>query len=751
MAETLQGQVERVTFTSEEDGYTVLKLKTRGRRDLVTVVGSFASITPGEVLRVHGQWGSHPKYGEQFRAESYETLSPDTVEGIRKYLGSGLIKGIGPVMAKRIVKAFGKDTLEVIDRDPERLLSVEGIGPKRLRQILKAWEDQKEIREVMIFLRSHGVSAAYATRIFKHYGTESLKTLQENPYRIAMDVHGIGFVTADRIARNLGFDKNSPLRAEAGLHYLLFRAAEDGHVCLPLEGLLSQGETLLETDRAVLERALKRLAADGRVFLQPLAGAPAERFSSSHAVYLRGYFVAETQTAQRLRHLAAVPKRIPRSKADEAVSRIQAVLPFRLAPQQEAAVSKALTEKIVIVTGGPGTGKTTLVQAICAVYRKMGRRLCLAAPTGRAAKRLSETTGHPAGTIHRLLEFSPQMGGFQRNEQKPLTADCVIVDEASMLDALLIHHLLKAVPPKATLVLVGDVDQLPSVGAGCVLEDLIESGVFPVVRLTEIFRQARRSLIVVNAHRIRKGEFPIYRTDADHLMDFYFIEKDDPEAVLDIILRLCTERIPSRFGFHPVDDIQVLSPMHRGVVGAQRLNQELQAVLNPKGPSIERGGRTFRVGDKVMQVRNNYDKEVFNGDVGRIARVNTEEQEVVVRMDGRAVSYDFSELDELAHAYAISVHKSQGSEYPAVVVPLLTQHYMMLQRNLLYTAVTRGKKLVILVGSKKALAIAVKNDKTQQRFTLLRHRLSGEISPVSVPPADPMLKPVETSEQEERK
>ncbi|MBC7357364.1 MAG: ATP-dependent RecD-like DNA helicase [Desulfacinum sp.] len=732
MNDTIQGQIERVTFTSQEDGYSVLKLKVKGRRDLVTVVGSFASATPGEILRLRGSWGMHPKYGEQFRAEHYETLSPDTVEGIRKYLGSGLIKGIGPVMAKRIVQAFGKATLEVIDRDPERLLEVEGIGPKRLKQILKAWEDQKEIREVMIFLRSHGVSAAYATRIFKHYGRESLQVLRENPYRLAMDVHGIGFVTADKIASNLGFQKDSPLRAEAGLHYVLFRATEDGHVCLPRNLLLEQGKELLECSRETLEEALVRLAADGRIVIQPLSGEAAESFRDSQAVYLRGYYGAETQIAQRLKHLAAIPKRIKPETARQVLTQVRDSLPVQLAPQQEEAVLQALTGKVVVITGGPGTGKTTLVQAICSAYRSLGARLCLAAPTGRAAKRLAEATGHPAATIHRLLEFSPQAGGFQRNEQKPLNADCIIVDEASMLDTLLTHHLLKAVPPKATLVLVGDVDQLPSVGAGSVLEDLIGCGAFPVVRLTEIFRQARKSLIVVNAHRIRNGEFPYLNRDPDRLSDFYFIEKDDPEAVVEILVRLCAQRIPSRFRLHPIDDIQVLSPMHRGAVGAQRLNHALQEALNPTGRAMERGGRIFRVGDKVMQIRNNYDKEVFNGDLGRITAVDEENQEIRVHMDGRTVRYDFSELDELAHAYAISVHKSQGSEYPAVVVPLLTQHFMMLQRNLLYTAITRGKRLVILVGSKKALAIAVRNDKTQQRYTLLRHRLTGGTQPLSV-------------------
>lgn len=725
-AQTLEGQVERITYAGEEDGYSVLRLKVRGRRELVTVVGAFVSVTPGEMLRLRGSWTRHPKYGEQFRVDQYETLTPDTVEGIRKYLGSGLIKGIGPEMAKRIVKAFGAATLEVIDTQPERLLEVDGIGPKRLHGIVKAWDDQKEIREVMIFLKSHGVSASHATRIFKQYGKESLSVVRENPYRLAMDVSGIGFVTADKIARSLGFAQDSPARAEAGLHYVLFQAADEGHVCLPRNRLLHNAESLLETSPQVLEKALQALAADGRIVVEPLTDTAAEGMGDTATVYLRGYHVAEIQTAARLISIASFPKRFTSAAIDQVLSAVTSRLPFPLAPLQMEAVRRALTDKVLVITGGPGTGKTTLVKAICAAYQRLGGRLALAAPTGRAAKRLSETTGLEAATIHRVLEFSPVNGGFQRNERRPLSADCLIVDEASMLDALLAHHLLKAVAPKTTVIFVGDVDQLPPVGAGNVLQDIISSDAFPVVRLTEIFRQAQRSLIVVNAHRILEGSFPISgRTQGERLSDFYFIEKDDPEEVLRFVVELCSQRIPKRFRLDAMEDIQVLSPMHRGVAGAQRLNEVLQRALNPKGRAVERAGRVFRVGDKVMQLRNNYDKEVFNGDLGRIHAVDEENQEIRVRIDGRLVSYDFSELDEITHAYAVSVHKSQGSEYPAVVVPIVTQHYVMLQRNLLYTAVTRGRKLVVLVGSRKALAMAVKNNRVQRRYTLLAQRLSG--------------------------
>ncbi|GLI34965.1 SF1B family DNA helicase RecD2 [Desulforhabdus amnigena] len=725
MTEIIQGTVERVTYCNEENGYSVIKVRMPMRKDLVSVVGNFVSVNPGEVLRMEGDWSFHARFGEQFKVERYETAAPATVEGIRKYLGSGLIKGIGPVMAKRIVNRFGDRTLEVIDAEPQKLAEVEGIGSYRLEQIRKAWEDQKDIRDLMVFLRSHGVSAAFAARIFKHYGKSSLEKVQENPYRLAMDVSGIGFITADKVARNLGFSVDSPLRAEAGILYVLQEATDEGHVCVPSLWLMEKSRELLEIPSPVLEEAVLRLVSEGRLVKENIPRGLSPSFESDAAIYLRGYHIAECQIAQRLLYLQAFKPLQRKVDPEAAIDWLRDKLPFKLAPLQEEAVKKALTEKVVVITGGPGTGKTTLIQAILAIYRKLGGHVCLAAPTGRAAKRLNESTRYPAGTLHRLLEFSPQLGGFQRNEQKPLSADLIIVDESSMLDTLLMHYLLKAVPSDATLVLVGDVDQLPSVGPGNVLRDIIASERFPVVRLTEIFRQAQKSSIVTNAHLIQQGKFPRLQRDSEDLQDFYFIEKEDPEEVSRIILKLCKERIPARFGLDPVESVQVLSPMHKGIIGAQRLNTVLQEALNPQKISIERGGRIFRLHDKVMQIRNNYDKDVFNGDLGRIQKIDMENQEVQVEIDGRSVPYDFSELDELVLAYAVSVHKAQGSEYPAVVFPLLTQHYLMLQRNLLYTAITRARKLVVIVGSKKALAIAVRNNKMQQRYTLLRERIMG--------------------------
>ncbi len=717
--------MERITFASEENGYSVIKVRAPGYRELVTAVGNFASLCPGETLVMEGTWSIHARFGRQFRVNCYETAAPSTVQGIRKYLGSGLIRGIGPKMADRIVDRFAEKTLEVIESGVERLLEIDGIGKYRLSRIKDAWEEQKEIRTLMIFLRSNGASATLAARIFKTYGRESVDIVRENPYRLAMEIAGVGFLTADRIAKNLGFAADSPMRAEAGIVFILHEAGEEGHVCLPHSLLMERCGKVLGVDAQILEEALARLKAATRIEVETLAPLASERFGDSRAIYLRPMHASEAGAAGRFIAIQRYRRLQVSIDRQAAIEWVRGRLNFSLASQQEEAVRLALGEKVVVVTGGPGTGKTTLVRAILAIYEHIGARVCLAAPTGRAAKRLSETTGHPAATIHRLLEVSPRTGGFQRNERKPLAADLVIIDETSMMDITIANHLLKAVPAQAVLVLVGDADQLPSVGPGNVLSDIIGSGRFPVVRLTEVFRQASQSQIIVNAHLIRQGAFPDLRPHSTQKQDFYFIGREDPQAALDTIVKLCAERIPRRFGFDPIDDVQVLSPMNRGEIGAQNLNLALQNSLNPEGITLEIAGRTFRVNDKIMQIRNNYDKDVYNGDIGRIRFIDRERSEIRVEFDGRGVIYGFSELEELVHAYAITIHKSQGSEYPVVVFPLLTQHFIMLQRNLLYTALTRARKLAIIVGSKKALAIAVKNNQMQSRFTLLEERLSA--------------------------
>jgi len=723
MLADLQGQIERITYTNEENGFTIAKVKVYGRRDLVTIVGNLMSPMPGEIIKMKGEWANHPKYGEQFKIVHYKTQVPASVYGIEKYLGSGLIKGIGPIMARRIVKQFGKETLEVIETDIEKLAEVSGIGKRRIEMIKGAWEEQKEIREVMLFLQTHGVSSGYATKIFKHYGNYSIEVVKENPYRLATDIFGIGFVTADRIAEKLGFARDSELRAEAGILYVLNQIADEGHVYYPYELLVEKCQEILQVARDVIVKAFGIIAIDNRIVIEDLNEDIEEFRENNKAVYLAKFHFSESSIATRLKTLVNAPKSIRKLDPDKAIEWVQQQLDITLAERQVEAVRCAAQDKVLVITGGPGTGKTTIINAVLKIFSKLGVEIMLAAPTGRAAKRMSEATGHEAKTIHRMLEYSMQKAGFQKNDESPLKCDLLIVDEASMIDTILMHHLLKAIPPKATFILVGDVNQLPSVGAGNVLQDIITSGAVEVVELNEIFRQAKESSIIVNAHKINNGIMPSLRPSGQGLDDFYFIEQEDPEEVLRIILELAKGRIPKRFGFDPVNDIQVLTPMHRGVVGAGNLNVELQKALNPGENAVTRGGRNFRVNDKVMQIRNNYDKEVFNGDIGRINWIDAESQEVTITFDDREVIYDYTDLDEIVLAYAVSVHKSQGSEYPAVIIPILTQHYVLLQRNLIYTAVTRGRKLVVIVGSKKAIAIGVKNDKTQKRYTYLRHRL----------------------------
>lgn len=721
----LQGQIERITFTSEDTGYTVAKVKVYGVREPVTVIGNIVNPTPGEIIKMRGEWGNHPKFGEQFKIVFCQTTTPASVHGIEKYLGSGLVKGIGPVMAKRIVKMFKETTLDVIENEIEKLAAVEGIGQKRIGRIKKAWEEQKEIRAVMIFLQSHGVSSAYAAKIYKCYGNDAIKIVQENPYQLATDIFGIGFLTADKIAQKLRFAKDSELRAQAGILYVLHEMAEEGHVYFPYEKLIEKCREMLDIDREIIVLAMAAVSMDKRVVIEDINFNLAEYQENNKAVYLSGYYAAEKYLAERLKRLAAAPKSIRRIDSVKAIQWVQEKLSINLAAKQIEAVRRAAENKVMVITGGPGTGKTTIINAIIKIFSALRAGILLAAPTGRAAKRLSETTGQEAKTIHRMLEYNMRKGGFQKNEDYPLDCDLLIVDEASMVDTLLMHHLLKALPVEATFIMVGDVNQLPSVGAGNVLRDIIDSGAVNVVQLNEIFRQAKESSIIVNAHRINEGAIPSLISNQDKLDDFYFIEQEDPQKVLGLIISLVKERIPKRFGLNCINDIQVLAPMHKGTVGAGNLNIEIQKALNPGDKGVLRGGRLFKVNDKVMQIVNNYEKDVYNGDIGTIASLDEETKEVTVTIDERAIVYDYADLDELIHAYAVSIHKSQGSEYPAVVIPVLTQHYVMLQRNLLYTGVTRGKKLVVIVGTKKAMAIAVRNNKTQKRYTLLKERIGS--------------------------
>ncbi|MGE5840843.1 MAG: ATP-dependent RecD-like DNA helicase [Deltaproteobacteria bacterium] len=724
----LEGQIDRITYSNEDTGYTVAKFALSGFAEPITIVGNLIAPAPGEVLKVKGSWQTHPRFGKQFKVTSHQSIVPATVTGIRKYLGSGLIKGIGPVMAARIVKAFGEKTLEVIEKNIGDLHQVEGIGQKRIEMIGKAWKEQKEIRSVMVFLQGHGVSPAYAARIFRKYGWDSIKIVSQNPYRLASDIFGIGFLTADKIAASMGFEKNAPARVEAGILYVLHHLSEEGHVYFPYEPLLERCREILEVDREVIGQAIAVITLEGKIVIEDL-NQDLEAFQANHkAVYLRNYYVAETGVADHLLRLTASPRRLRAIDAARALKWVQEKIKLEFASKQIEAIRSAVSEKVMVITGGPGTGKTTIINAVIRIYRELGARILLAAPTGRASKRMSEATGYPARTIHRMLEYNLQKGGFQRGLEHPLDMDVLILDESSMIETSLMYHLLKAVPSGATLILVGDVNQLPSVGAGNVLKDVIRSGKVPVVELKEIFRQAANSGIIRNAHRINTGVMPELTQEKESLGDFYFIEQEDQEEVVRIIMELVCERIPKRFKLDPLEGIQVLAPMHKGTVGTENLNVKLQQALNPSAKAIVRGGRTFRLKDKVMQIRNNYEKEVFNGDIGRITALDEELREVMVTYEGVPVPYDASDLDEIVHAYAISVHKSQGSEYPAVILPLLPQHYLLLQRNLIYTAVTRARKLLIIVGSKKALATGVKNDKIARRYTYLAERLKFQKS-----------------------
>ena len=718
----LKGHIERVTFSSDKSGFSVCKLKVRGERDLVTIVGNMVNPVPGEFVELEGKWITHPKFGNQLQIEQYKTLVPATQLGIQKYLGSGLIKGIGPIMAKRIVKRFGTQSLEIIEKNIPMLSQVEGIGKKRIEMIQTAWEEQKEVRTVMLFLQSHGVSTAYAAKIFKTYGQDSIHIVKENPYRLSRDIFGIGFITADNIAQKLGMEKHAPQRIEAGLEYVLHKLSDDGHVCYPYNQLCQKIQQMLEVEKPLVLKAVADSFSADRIVIEDSNETIQGFEENQKLVFLKKFYVCETGIVYNLQRLKKSSKSVRKIDSNKAIEWVKGKIKIRLAEKQAEAVKKSLEEKVLIITGGPGTGKTTIINAIIKILKKAGAKILLAAPTGRAAKRMSEATWERARTIHRMLDYSMKKAGFKKNNKNQLKCDVLIIDEASMIDTVLMHHLLKAVPRKATLILVGDVNQLPSVGPGNVLNDLIISEAFGIVTLDTIFRQAKKSLIVVNAHRINKGMFPVVAND-NKKSNFYFVQKEEPEDVLNTIIDLVQNRIPNKFGCDPVDDIQVLTPMHRGVVGASNLNHELQKILNSNKVMIQRGNREFKVSDKVMQIKNNYDKHTYNGDIGRIMSINFIDQKVMINFDGRDVEYDFFSLDEIVHAYAVSVHKSQGSEYPVVIIPVVIQHYILLQRNLLYTAVTRGKKLVVLVGTKKALAMAINTVKSSKRHTRLWHRL----------------------------
>ncbi|MEU7042777.1 ATP-dependent RecD-like DNA helicase [Streptomyces varsoviensis] len=729
----LEAVLERITYANEENGYTVARVDTgRGGGDLLTVVGSLLGAQPGESLRMEGRWGSHPQFGRQFTVENYTTVLPATIQGIRRYLGSGLIKGIGPRIADRITEHFGTDTLDVIEQQPGRLVEVPGLGPKRTKMIAAAWEEQKAIKEVMVFLQGVGVSTSIAVRIYKKYGDASISVVRNEPYRLAADVWGIGFLTADRIAQSVGIPHDSPERVKAGLQYALSQSTDQGHCYLPEERLIADAVKLLQVDTGLVIDCLGELAADEEgVVRESVPGPDGEPVT---AVYLVPFHRAELSLAGQLRRLLrAEEDRLPAFRSvdwEKALTWLARRTGAELAPEQREAVRLALTEKVAVLTGGPGCGKSFTVRSVVELARAKKAKVVLAAPTGRAAKRLSELTGAEAGTVHRLLELKPG-GDAAYDKDRPLEADLVVVDEASMLDLLLANKLIKAVAPGAHLLLVGDVDQLPSVGAGEVLRDLLaEGGPVPAVRLTRIFRQAQQSGVVTNAHRINSGAPPI----TQGLADFFLFAEDDTEEAGRLTVDVAARRIPAKFGLDPRRDVQVLAPMHRGPAGAGTLNGLLQQAITPARPDVpERrfGGRVFRVGDKVTQIRNNYEKGengVFNGTVGVVTDLNVEEQRLTVRTDeDEEVPYDFDELDELAHAYAVTIHRSQGSEYPAVVIPVTTGAWMMLQRNLLYTAVTRAKRLVVLVGSRKALGQAVRTVSAGRRCTALDHRLSGGI------------------------
>jgi exodeoxyribonuclease V alpha subunit len=713
--EVLTGLVERVTFHNAENGFCVLRVKARGHRDLVTLVGHAATIAAGEWITGAGEWVNDRTHGQQFKARFLKASTPSSTEGIEKYLASGMIRGIGPVYAKKLVRGFGEKVFDVIEGEPARLREVAGIGPVRARRITEAWAEQKVVREIMVFLHEHGVGTARAVRIYKTYGVDAIQVMSENPYRLARDIRGIGFRTADAIAMKLGIEKTAMIRVRAGISYALTEAMDEGHCGLPTAQLTPLAVKLLEVPDELVQTALELELAEGAVVADTVGDTP--------SVFLAGLHRAERVIAEKLLGLIAGALPWPAIDPDKAMPWVEQRIGITLAESQKEAVRLAVASKVLVITGGPGVGKTTIVNAILRILAAKDMKLLLCAPTGRAAKRMTEATGFEARTVHRLLEVDPKVGGFKRDADNTLDCDLLVVDEASMVDVMLMQALMKAVPENAALLIVGDTDQLPSVGPGQILADLIASGAVPVIRLSEVFRQAARSRIITGAHHINQGVLPdLDRPAGDS--DFYFVPADDPETAVPRIVELVKSRIPNRFGLDPIRDVQVLCPTNRGGVGARSLNIELQAALNPAGEhKVERFGWTFAPGDKVMQIENDYDKEVYNGDIGFIDNVDPDLGELTAGFDGRTVTYAFGELDTLVPAYAATIHKAQGSEYPAVVIPTMMPHYAMLRRNLLYTGVTRGKRLVVLVGQKKAIAIAVRNVSGRRRWSKLKEWL----------------------------
>ncbi|MEX1012431.1 MAG: ATP-dependent RecD-like DNA helicase [Waddliaceae bacterium] len=711
------GYIERITFQSPENGYTIAKLQEKKKTELICIVGSMPTLQPGETVRCFGEWINHLVYGRQFEVKSYKVEEPADVIGIKKYLGSGLVKGIGPIYAEKIVGKFGTETLTVIDKYPGRLLEVPGIGKKRHELIISCWQEQRSIREVMIFLQGVGASPAFAQKIYKSYGQQTISKIKENPYILAKEIFGIGFKMADSVAREMGIEKNSPQRIKAGIHYVLSELTQEGHTCFPLEEFLLRAKEMLAVDVPDIQMQVEALQAGEEVVFEPL-------FLDGEMrpfLWLRSLFLAEKGIAKQMNRLIEHSSNLRNVDENKALEWVQQKLSITLAEHQIAAVKGSLAEKFLIITGGPGTGKSTITNAILHITEKLTSKILLAAPTGRAAKRMAEITGRPAKTIHSLLEFDFRAGGFKKGRSDPLDCDLIIIDEASMIDTQLMYNLLAAIPSNARVIFVGDTDQLPSVGPGNVLKDAIMASKATVFELKEIFRQAKDSKIIVNAHRINKGIFPKIENDAES--DFFFLSSDEPETVLGDIVALVKQRLPTKYHLHPINQIQVLAPMRRGVIGTENLNKVLQEALNPQREYLERYGKRLAIHDKVMQIRNNYQKEVFNGDVGSISCIDSVDQKVYISFEGVEVEYEYSELDEIVLAYAVSVHKYQGSECPCIVMPVHTQHFKMLHRNLLYTGVTRGKQLVVLIGTKKALSIAINNDEVMRRYTGLQQTL----------------------------